>query len=423
MSDHTTELTLVPKAPPAAPPPAPARGAASAPPAAAPSAAAPLVRREAVARRHEQRLEFTGTGGDYFRVWILNTLLTLATLGVYSAWAKRRKARWFARHTLLAGEPFDYHGDPRRLLAGRLFALALLAALVEAFGGGSGLGAGVALVAACFAIGPLLFASARRFELTNTSWRGLRFGFHAEAADVYAACLPLLVAWTLVAAVVGLNLGPLADGLAALTVALLLPLAHGRLTRLLQGQARYGSLAVDFQLSLDAFYRLYLRLGVVLIGAGVVAGLLALGVSKGVALALGANGPTEARLATWLPLLALGIGWAVGRPIYVAGLQRLVWNSTRLAGGVDFACQVPTGTLLKTLLSGGALTLLTLGLYWPFLAVRVARLRVEGVTVRSDVPIERILVRTPPPRGRGGGLGRVAAADTAAGPFGLDIGW
>lgn len=39
--------------------------------------------------------EFTGDGAEYFRIWVINLLLTLATLGIYSAWAKVRKARYF----------------------------------------------------------------------------------------------------------------------------------------------------------------------------------------------------------------------------------------------------------------------------------------------------------------------------------------
>lgn len=37
---------------------------------------------------------FTGNGREYFRIWIVNTLLTILTLGIYSAWAKVRKKRY-----------------------------------------------------------------------------------------------------------------------------------------------------------------------------------------------------------------------------------------------------------------------------------------------------------------------------------------
>src|SRR4249920_2104751 len=62
------------------------------------------------------RMSFSGTGPEYFRIWIVNLALTIATLGIYSAWAKVRRLQFFYRHTRLAGAGFDYHGDPIALL-------------------------------------------------------------------------------------------------------------------------------------------------------------------------------------------------------------------------------------------------------------------------------------------------------------------
>lgn len=80
--------------------------------------------------RHE--LEFRGTGGEYFRIWIVNLALTLLTLGIYSAWAKVRKLRYFHGNTVLAGSTFGYHGDPIRILKGRAVLAVLLAAYLFA---------------------------------------------------------------------------------------------------------------------------------------------------------------------------------------------------------------------------------------------------------------------------------------------------
>ncbi|RYF66268.1 MAG: DUF898 family protein, partial [Comamonadaceae bacterium] len=40
-------------------------------------------------------MAFTGSGGEYFRVWIVNVLLTIVTLGFYTPWARRRTAQYF----------------------------------------------------------------------------------------------------------------------------------------------------------------------------------------------------------------------------------------------------------------------------------------------------------------------------------------
>ena len=72
------------------------------------------------------RFRFTGTGGEYFAIWIVNLLLSIVTLGIYSAWAKVRREKYFHQHTRLAGTGFDYHGRPGAILRGRLLAVGLL---------------------------------------------------------------------------------------------------------------------------------------------------------------------------------------------------------------------------------------------------------------------------------------------------------
>jgi uncharacterized membrane protein YjgN (DUF898 family) len=36
----------------------------------------------------ETPVVFTGKAGEYFGIWIVNLLLSIVTLGIYSAWAK-----------------------------------------------------------------------------------------------------------------------------------------------------------------------------------------------------------------------------------------------------------------------------------------------------------------------------------------------
>src|SRR5882762_3056977 len=78
--------------------------------------------------RAPQPLHFTGNGAEYFGIWIVNLLLTIVTLGVYSAWAKVRRLQYFYRHTEVAGSSFDFHGAPIRILIGRVIALGMLIA-------------------------------------------------------------------------------------------------------------------------------------------------------------------------------------------------------------------------------------------------------------------------------------------------------
>ena len=64
--------------------------------------------------------EFTGRAGEYFKIWIVNILLTFLTLGIYSAWAKVRTRRYFYGNTFLQDSSFEYLADPLKILKGRL---------------------------------------------------------------------------------------------------------------------------------------------------------------------------------------------------------------------------------------------------------------------------------------------------------------
>ena len=97
-------------------------------------AAAAAAAREEEARQGiaRYRPEFRADPREYFRIWIVNLALTIATLGVYSAWAKVRKLRYFHASTVLAGSAFGYHADPLRILRGRIIAAVLVGAYLLA---------------------------------------------------------------------------------------------------------------------------------------------------------------------------------------------------------------------------------------------------------------------------------------------------
>jgi hypothetical protein len=76
--------------------------------------------------QQETPLEFTGNGREYFGIWIVNILLTIVTLGIYSAWATVRNNQYFYGNTKLDGASFQYLASPITILKGRLIALAVL---------------------------------------------------------------------------------------------------------------------------------------------------------------------------------------------------------------------------------------------------------------------------------------------------------
>ncbi|KXF80357.1 YjgN family protein [Enterovibrio coralii] len=71
----------------------------------------------------ENKMMFHGSGREYFGIWIVNILLSILTLGIYSAWAKVRTKKYFYGNTELAGDRFEYHATPKQILIGRIIAV------------------------------------------------------------------------------------------------------------------------------------------------------------------------------------------------------------------------------------------------------------------------------------------------------------
>ena len=67
---------------------------------------------------HDYPVHFSGTGSEYFRIWIVNLLLVIVTFGIYWPWARRRKLQYLYHCTWVDGHAFDFHGNPRSMLRG-----------------------------------------------------------------------------------------------------------------------------------------------------------------------------------------------------------------------------------------------------------------------------------------------------------------
>ena len=49
---------------------------------------------------HQLQIEFTGSGSEYFRIWIVNLLLMFVTFGIYYPWAKVWRLCYFHANSL-----------------------------------------------------------------------------------------------------------------------------------------------------------------------------------------------------------------------------------------------------------------------------------------------------------------------------------
>jgi uncharacterized membrane protein YjgN (DUF898 family) len=105
----------------------------------------------------------------------------------------------------------------------------------------------------------------------------------------------------------------------------------------------------------------------------------------------------------------LGIG-----PWITTRLQNLVWTKTG-NGQMRFISQLRFRDMLWLSVKNGLLIGITLGLYWPFAKVAMARLRLEAVHVRTVTDMQALLAAEHDRPAE-------AAGDAAGDFFGLDVG-
>ena len=340
----------------------------------------------AAARSVRRRIpvEFSGTGGEYFRIWIVNLLLTIITLGIYSAWAKVRKMQYFYRNTRVDGAVFDYHGRPMAILKGRLIALALLVLYNVAFQ--FSLLLGLATVAALAIAMPWLLAQSQRFRLHNSSYRGLRFRFLGSVREAYAIFgIPILIllgvgGWfTTIGQRAQEGIAPVTStliflGVFYLVLLLFWPYLHYRFKRYQHANSAYGATASAFSGVASRFYAFYGMALLMLLLAGAALG--AMGAMFGMRSGAGVVVFFAGVVLFYIVLLGIG-------PYIAARVQNHVWTTTRL-GAVRFDSTVGARRLAWIVISNLILIALTLGLFTPFAAVRAAKYKLESMTVLAE---------------------------------------
>ncbi|MGA7024303.1 MAG: DUF898 family protein [Pseudolabrys sp.] len=126
-------------------------------------------------------VRFLGQRRSYWRLLIRGAALLMVTLGIYRFWLVTDVRRFLWSNTEIAGEPLEYTGTALELLIGFLVAIALLIPIYAGFFlaaldlGLLGKLSGLLAFAALGVLGQYAIYRARRYRLTRTIYRGLRF--------------------------------------------------------------------------------------------------------------------------------------------------------------------------------------------------------------------------------------------------------
>jgi uncharacterized membrane protein YjgN (DUF898 family) len=179
-------------------------------------------------------VSFSGDRGEFRRLVTRGALLELVTVGFYRFWLATDMRRHLWSHTSIDGDAAEYTGRGKELLIGFLVALAIIvpvylayflagleAERIKAF-------ASFPLLAFLYVFGQFAIYRARRYRLTRTVWRGVRF-WMSGSGWAYAARAAL---WGL---------------LMLVTLGLILPWREAALERYKMRHSYYGDLQGSFE--------------------------------------------------------------------------------------------------------------------------------------------------------------------------------
>jgi uncharacterized membrane protein YjgN (DUF898 family) len=285
---------------------------------------------------------FHGSGGTLLGITIVNVCLTLLTLGVYSFWAKVRVRKYLLSQSEVEHDRFAYHGTGRELFNGAVKAGLVFGLPIGLLQAAANLTRDPVVVAVASLVAPIVFlffvpvamVGARRYRLSRTSWRAIRFSFDGTVKEYLRIFVP----------------GSLLTGL---TLGLYYPLFHARSHAFMMSHSRFGQRAFGFDGTPRDTFRPFLT-------------------------------------AVLLFLPTLGLSWIW----HLAWRRRYYWSHTTF----DFArfrATVTGGQLFELHVVNALLMLVTLGLAWSWVRVRNADFALSTLKLEGAVDLSVILQVAP----------------------------
>jgi uncharacterized membrane protein YjgN (DUF898 family) len=319
-------------------------------------------------------LSYDGRIGDLYRIFLVNLLLTVVTLGIWRFWAVTRMRRYVWSRTSSFGQRFEYDGTGGQLFVGFLIAVLLIFGMAAAAAFLTWLLAHLLPHPKALAVLPL-FAfeilvvvlalgapfSAQRYRLNHTVWRGIRGGVKGSMLAYGLRSLLYLV-------------------LCALTIYQLAPWAMLRLYERRTNASFFGNQHFAAATRARTIYRrfLFAFLGVLALAVLVFAALFVIERPM-IAMIFQAHDPQAAQRAVnhltpalVVAYLIIGLGGALISASFTAAYFRHITGHTRF-GALQFSSQVTGMAMLVFTLGNIAILVCTLGFGMPVVIHRNLR--------------------------------------------------
>ena len=369
-------------------------------------------------------LSFEGSGLEYFKIWIVNILLIIVTLGLYYPWAKVRNRRYFCANSTLEGRNFEYHATGKQLFIGYLIAMAIFIVYViiqnvSPIGG--------LIVALVFILAlPWIIWRSIKFNMRMTSFSNVKFGFEGLLGGAYVnylllpiACFLALYGVPIILAIMipmmGVQMSALLGIIILVAVIAFIVLAFflfaflkKRITSYRISGARYGQGEFSTSVETKKFAMILLKtVGIsilamiaLMIIVAVIAGLTGI-TSEILQLKDSLQDPEAIQMALTGSLgLLIGLvylGFIFISLLIVAYLytrqRTYIYANSNLDKKITFASTLKARPFAWVMSTNFIIVIVTLGLGTPWAAVRMARLILENTKVNTGAGFDEYVTQ------------------------------
>lgn len=133
-------------------------------------------------------LAFHGKGSDYFKIIIVNYILTIISFGLYYPWAKAKSLKYLYNQTSLENSRFVFSGTGKEMFKGFIKALLvfvlLYAILIVSIVHQRPFIGMILVYLGLFLLIPFAIHGSYKYRMSRSSWRGIRFGYRGDLKEL-----------------------------------------------------------------------------------------------------------------------------------------------------------------------------------------------------------------------------------------------
>jgi uncharacterized membrane protein YjgN (DUF898 family) len=362
-------------------------------------------------------LKFEGSGKEYFKIWIVNVLLTIVTLGFYYPWAKVRNRRYFYANSILNDRNFEYHATGKQLFVGFLISMALFITYVV-IQQVSPIGS-LMLIGALFIAIPWLIWRSMMFNMRMTSFSNVHFGFVGKLSDsymnffVYPALLMigyivLAIGVEVLMPILGMGLTSMISFIVFLIfIVFAVSFIKKKNTEYIINVSRYGQGIFQTNVKTKEFMTIMLKtIGIailtMLITALIIGALVyaTVGLETLISIQEAANDPQmmQAKMAAIMPIVGLAYLGMILASMFIMAYsmtrqRTYVYNNTTLDDEISFGSTLKAKQFAWVMITNFLAVIATLGLAMPWAKVRVARVMLENTQVHATAGFDQYMTQ------------------------------